>query len=133
MITLPKVRHRTTKEATISLSLDDVPILTPNPPPWQINFLNNNTDNYPSREIPEAFTVGLRRFSVPELQIRLASPALASSILDRLGIWLVYQQASLKPRMKMNINGIDVVLVPIVDSAGNQAYRLAWGKDPVNN
>jgi len=62
-----------------------IPSKTPTPPPWTIRYDNSETT-------PVAYTKGLLRFGEKELEIRQTPPKAAATLLDRLAIWLVYEQ-----------------------------------------
>jgi hypothetical protein len=71
----------------------------PNPPPWRIDYLN---DGGLTALLPEARTIGLTRFDIPELCIKKVPPSLAASVLDRVAIWLVYENQYSSMRFESN-------------------------------
>lgn len=115
----------------VTLDVDAIPTGVPNPPPWRVNYIND-TEAPPSYKgvLPEAHTEGLLQFGHPEIQIRLASPNQASVILDRVGIWLVFEKAKVYPDQQIKILGEVYTIVASVDSTHRPVFRLAWRKDP---
>jgi hypothetical protein len=99
-----------------------IPDNVPNPPPWQIHYISEGQreeDNF----IPVAKTQGLKKFNVPELQIRYAPPNLAASLLDRLAIWLIYEN---NPRSEeaYSFAGIIFAIIPV-----EGLWRIMWERE----
>lgn len=104
---------------------DEFPVGAPNPPPWIVHYFNE--ENGMSRPVlPEARTNGLSAYGVPELQIRLISPTLAAPILDRLGVWMVYEKQRLTDGMVIQLQDRVFHLVEFDESV----LRLCWENDP---
>lgn len=99
-----------------------IPIGAPNPPPWEVLYLNELA-------IPSARTRGLLRLGWPDLQVRLARPDHASQILDRIGIWLLFEKNQIGVNDTILFDSTEYALVPAVE--GDLPFlRLAWHRDP---
>jgi hypothetical protein len=98
-------------------------------PPWRVIYINDKdaVSSY-SGVVPEARTQGLAVLGFPEIMIRMAPPAMASAVLDRVGVWLTTEARSVKvvgPGDEIEIDGLSIQLVGFKDY-----LRLAWVKDP---
>ena len=115
------------ERTVLVIKLDDIPAGVPNPPPWQVLYHNDSENR---REmLPEAHTDGLLKLGVPELLIRKAPPGIAAAILDRLGIYLIFQKGTLTEGLIVAIDEVGYIIVPTVRE-GKPTYRLAWPRDP---
>ena len=114
--------------AVIDLDIED--LSGPNPPPWEIHYINDRIAGiWYNGILPEARTVGLSRICGLELIIRLAPPNVASPVLDNIGLWLLKTRQKLKINDQIKVFGIIYTIVPILDQ-DRPAFRLAWQKDP---
>lgn len=111
---------------TATIKLDEMPAGVPNPPPWQVLYHNDSENR---NTVPEAHTDGLIKLGVPEILIRLAPPGIAAAILDRLGIYLIFQKGTLSEGEGVVIDNVEYTVVPTVKD-GKPTYRLAWQRDP---
>ena len=113
----------------IELSLNNTPPEVPNPPPWRVYYVNDSDKeiDHTTDVLPEAYTKGLSHFDKPELLLRLAPPKLASLVLDRIGVWLVYEKNYLSPDLSLSVEGTVYKAVPTDKTS---LYRLSWTKDP---
>ena len=110
----------------VTIKLDEMPAGVPNPPPWEVLYHNDSENR---NIVPAAHTNGLIKLGVPELLIRLAPPGIAASILDRLGIYLIFQKGTLSEGVGVVIADMEFTIVPTVND-GKPTYRLAWQRDP---
>lgn len=105
----------------------EFPTGAPNPPPWRIEYLNDDTEE-PTKVLPLARTIGLERLGLPNLLIRLAPPNVASAVLDRIGIFLAFEKRMITGEDTLRFAGVDFALMPELEG-GLPTLRLAWTRD----
>jgi hypothetical protein len=114
------------KQFMESTNLDIWPVMVPNPPPWKVNYLNDESTEL-TDVVPSTLTEGLNKLGLPELIIRYAPPNIAAAVLDRLGAYLAFER---KPKVeKFTYAGIDYKIIPTL-LGERPVLRLAWDKDP---
>ena len=125
------------KENTVRFfNLDEVE--GPNPPPWQIHYVNDQKEDRKENPhwydgcLPEAHTHGLDQFGDFDLQIRMAPPNVAASVLDKIGLWVLSSEETLKLGDMIKVLGTKYTLVKGFSVDGKLVCRLAWDKDPLS-
>lgn len=117
------------------LDTDPWPREAPNPPPWQVHYDSDEEGTTRREVLPVAYTIGLlaiglnSKRDIPELRIHKAPPQIASVVLDRIGVWLVYENGVIEPGHVFKVAGVRYTAVLEVDTT-LKIYRLAWHKDP---
>lgn len=119
----------------IDISFDTIPEQVPNPPPWKVDYISDKDQEAPNYGgvLPVARTSGILRFGCPELEVRLAPPKLAAALLDRIGVWEVFERKKLEigDQLRLDIDPETVyTVVPLITAAGIPMLRLAWHRDP---
>jgi hypothetical protein len=110
------------------INLDPFPEGTPNPPPWGIEYLNEE-DGSPISQLPLARTIGLEKLGFPNVLIRFAPPNIASAILDRIGVLLIIERKVIELTDTLRFAGLDFALVPELYGS-DPALRISWERDP---
>lgn len=113
-------------------NLDHIKIDGPNPPPWQIHYVNDESVGaaWYCGVLPEAHTHGLNKFNNIDLLIRKAPPNIAASVLDKIGMFLMKTNEKAKLGDKFIVLQCTYQVAPDFDVDKRPVFRLAWNKDP---
>lgn len=74
----------------MNINLDNLDMV-PKKLPWEVQFLNHGR----FKRNPKAITVGLSEYLKKEIEISNISPKKATKILDRIGIWFLYEKGTI--------------------------------------
>lgn len=101
-----------------------------NPPPWRIEYIvDEDEDSCPAKILPLARTIGLDKLGLPNLAIRFAPPNIASAILDRIGVFLVFEKKIPSKDDVLRFIGLDFAILPEVIE-NNPILIVSWERDP---
>lgn len=121
------------RDGHMHLDLDTQAEVGPNPPPWEVRYVNDKDEQKPwyGGILPEAHTLGLSKYNDFDLQIRLAPPHVAAPVLDRVGLWVYNSGTKLSFGDTIRVLEVDYTVTPAIDAQLRPVLRLAWHKDPV--
>jgi hypothetical protein len=140
-------------------NLDQQQIGGPNPPPWQVHYVNDKVGcTWYQGVLPEAHTHGICEFNDLDFQIRKAPPNVAAAVLDKIGLWLLATETKAHLGDIFRVLGVQYTVAPALECWTNEhpitpiegewpepscrapaqidrilrrpILRLAWEKDP---